>query len=90
MTPSLTRLQLTRELTLDCAGARDIDTVIGNISGAGRIETAEVLYEWASSHEHPEGLCPFAVDGQPGMLVAYDTPHRRRRSGTKVTVDWLA
>jgi hypothetical protein len=58
--------------------------------GDGRIEAADVLYEWASSHEHPEGLCPFVVDGQPGMLVVYDTPDGRRRSDTKVTVDWLA
>lgn len=59
-------------------------------SGAGRIETANLLYEWTSSREHPEGLCPFALDNRPGMLVAYDTPDGRRRSGAKVSVDWFA
>jgi len=33
---------------------------------------------------------PFAIDNRPGILVAYDTPDGRRRSGARVTVDWFA
>ena len=37
-----------------------------------------------------EGLCPFAIDNRPGIVVACDTPDGRRRSGARVTVDWFA
>ncbi|UCI06429.1 DUF3616 domain-containing protein [Mesorhizobium sp. B1-1-8] len=60
-------------------------------SDAGRVETAELLYEWPMSHDHPEGLCPFAIDGRPGILVVYDRGHEgQRRSGTQTTADWFA
>ena len=59
-------------------------------SGAGRIETAELLHEWTTSREHPEGLSPFAIGGRPGVIVVYDTPDGHRRSGTKVAADWFA
>ncbi|MCZ8546840.1 DUF3616 domain-containing protein [Mesorhizobium qingshengii] len=59
-------------------------------STSGKVETADVLHEWAISHEHPESLCPFTRNGEPGVLVVYDTPDQHRRSGTQVTGDWFA
>ncbi|WP_352624683.1 DUF3616 domain-containing protein [Mesorhizobium sp. M0578] len=59
-------------------------------SVSGKVETADLLHEWTSSQEHPEGLCPLMRNGEPGVLVVHDTPDPRRRSGTHVTGDWFA
>ena len=59
-------------------------------SDDGRIETPQVIYEWSTSVRHPEGLCPFAIDGRPGILVVYDTSDKGPQAGTTVTADWLA
>ncbi len=57
----------------------------------GRIETPPVIYEWATSQKHPEGLCPFAIDGRPGILVVYDeSGHGLEDADATVSADWLA
>lgn len=56
-------------------------------SEAGRIERPEMVYEWTTTASHPEGLCPFSMDGRPGILIVYDG---RNRTGAAVSADWLA
>lgn len=58
-------------------------------SRSGLAETATILHEWPLDHEHPEGICPFELDGRPGLLIVYDGAGDRR-SETTVTGDWFA
>ena len=59
-------------------------------SGAGRIEAPQAIYQWATNHRHPEGLCPYAIDGRPGILVVYDTSDKGESAATTAAADWLA
>lgn len=55
-----------------------------------RIQTPSLLFEWPEGREKPEGICPLARSGKPGIIVLYDSPDDARIDGSRYAADWVA
>lgn len=54
------------------------------------IQRPRLEFEWPTSPEHPEAICPMSRRGEPGLMILYDSPGKGRVKGSRYRADWIA
>ncbi len=54
------------------------------------VQHPQLLHEWTSPGEHPEGMSLLTRAGKKGVLVVYDAPTAARVAKHRYRADWLA
>jgi hypothetical protein len=53
------------------------------------VQQPDLLAEWTSLDEHPEGIALLKHERRKGLLMVFDTPDLKRVSGRRYRADWI-